>query len=262
MTVEQGGRGSDVVLEVRDITKSFGGVRALQGVSFSLARGAVLGLVGDNGAGKSTLIKCISGMHQPDSGAIVIDGLPRVLGSPHQARELGVETVYQDLSLIETFDVPSNLFLNRELYRAGRLGRALHWLDKRRMARETEETLDRLHITIPSLKEPVENLSGGQRQAIAVARAVAWGRHIVLMDEPAAALGVEQSELVLRLIEHLAAEGVAVVFISHNMEHVLRVTHRVVVLRHGKEVADIPTSEAASARLVGLITGAEAVMPA
>jgi len=141
--------GADQVLEVRELTKSFGGVRALQGVSFSLERGAVLGLVGDNAAGKSTLIKCISGMHQPDSGEIVLDGVPRVLGSPHEARALGVETVYQDLSLIETFDVPANLFLNRELFRVGRIGRWLHWLDKRRMARETEQTLERLRITIP-----------------------------------------------------------------------------------------------------------------
>lgn len=256
-------KGAEQVLEVREVTKSFGGVRALQGVSFSLARGAVLGLVGDNGAGKSTLIKCISGMHRPDSGEIIVDGVSRVMDSPHEARELGIETVYQDLSLIETFNVSANLFLNREVYRRGRLGVWLRWLDKKRMASDTKDTLERLRITIPSLKESVENLSGGQRQAIAVARAVAWGRHIVLMDEPAAALGVEQSELVLNLIEHLAAEGIAVVLISHNMEHVLRVTHRVLVLRHGKEVADVPTAETSTGDLIAFITGARgsAVVP-
>ncbi len=244
------------VLEVRDVSKSFGGVQALRDVSFQLYRGEALALLGDNGAGKSTLVKCIAGNHPPDSGTIIVDGVQRALSSPHDARMLGIETVYQDLLLIDTLDVAANLFLNRERLRSGLPGLLWRWVDTRRMYRETEEILASLGIQVPSIRQPVERLSGGQRQAIAIGRAVAWGRHIVLMDEPAAALGVEQSALVLKLIRQLTDQGAAVLLITHNMEHVLRVTDRAMVLRHGRKVAELRTAEVTGEQLVGYITGA------
>jgi simple sugar transport system ATP-binding protein len=246
------------VLSVRDLEKAFGGVRALRGVSFDLHRGEVLGLLGDNGAGKSTLVKCIAGTHVPDAGEILVDGEPAAIHHPDQARALGIETVFQELALIDSLDVPSNLFLGREEVRRGVAARLCGWLDRRRMERQTAEILDRLQIRIASLKAPVAALSGGQRQSIAVGRAVAWGRHIVLLDEPAAALGVEQAAHVLELVERLHEHGVAVVLISHNMQHVLDVCSRVVVLRHGTKVADQPTDGLSGQDLVGLITGATA----
>jgi simple sugar transport system ATP-binding protein len=243
---------SEPVLSVRGIEKSFGGVHALRGVSFDLHRGEIIGLLGDNGAGKSTLVKCIAGTHAPDAGEIIVDGQPVTIHHPDQARALGIETVFQELALVDTLDVSANLFLGRETVRRSPFG----WLDRRRMERETAEILDRLQIRIPSLRAPVGTLSGGQRQSIAVGRAVAWGRHIVLLDEPAAALGVEQAAHVLDLVERLHEHGVAVVLISHNMQHVMEVCSRVVVLRHGEAVADQPTSGLSGRDLVGLITGA------
>jgi simple sugar transport system ATP-binding protein len=249
---------STPVLSVRDVEKSFGGVHALRGVSFDLHRGEVLGLLGDNGAGKSTLVKCIAGIHMPDAGEIAVDGEPVTMHHPDQARALGIETVFQELALIDALDVPSNLFLGRETVRRGLGARLSGWLDRRGMERETAEILDRLQIRIPSLHQAVGTLSGGQRQSIAVGRAVAWGRHIVLLDEPAAALGVEQAAHVLELVERLHEHGVAVVLISHNMQHVLDVCSRVVVLRHGLKVADQPTAGLSGQDLVALITGATA----
>jgi D-xylose transport system ATP-binding protein len=240
------------VLELRSVHKSFGAIRALQDVSFSVRPGEVIALVGDNGAGKSTLVKSISGLYQPDAGEILIDGIAHRFSSPHEARECGVETVYQHLSLIDTFNVVDNFFLGRELHRRPRW---LKVVDKRQMTAETTRTLDGLHIRIPSVTAPVSTLSGGQRQAVAVARTVAWGRHIVLLDEPTAALGVEQSEQVLQLIARLADQGVAVIVISHNMTEVIRCSDRVVVLRHGSLVGDVPTAAASEHDLVTLITG-------
>jgi simple sugar transport system ATP-binding protein len=248
----------DAVLSVRGIEKSFGGVRALRGVSFDLHPGEVVGLLGDNGAGKSTLVKCIAGTHVPDAGEIRVDGQPVTIAHPDQARALGIETVFQELALIDSLDVASNLFLGRETVRRTRGARWCGWLDRRAMERETVETLERLQIRIPSLKAPVASLSGGQRQSIAVGRAVAWGRHIVLLDEPAAALGVEQAAHVLELVERLGEHGVAVVLITHNMQHVLDVCGRVVVLRHGTKVADRPAEGLTGQDLVSLITGATA----
>ena len=249
------------VLEVRNVRKAFGAVQALRGVSFALHRGEVVGLVGDNGAGKSTLVKCIAGTFQPDAGEILLEGKPVTISTPEAARALGIETVWQDLSLIETFDAAENLFLNREVVAANPVARSLRWMSKKRMYDQSSEILATLRIRIPSLRTPVANLSGGQRQSVAVGRAVAWGRHIVLMDEPAAALGVEQSEHVLELVHTLAEKGVSVLFISHNMQHVLRATHRVVVLRHGEEVGNVATAEVNARDLVGMITGASLVVP-
>jgi ABC-type sugar transport system ATPase subunit len=241
------------VLEVRELSKSFGGVRALVDVSFHLGEGEVLGLLGDNGAGKSTLVKCLSGVYRPDSGEILVDGVEVSIDSVPTAQALGIETVHQGLALVESLDVASNLFLNRELVTPG-FG-WLGWLDKRRMYREAEDILAGLGIRIPSSHTETVFLSGGQRQAIAIGRAVAWGRHIVLLDEPAAALGVEQSRHVLELIDNLRRSGVAVMLISHNMQHVLEVCDRAVVLRHGHKVADLAIADVSEHDLIHHIAG-------
>jgi simple sugar transport system ATP-binding protein len=243
-------------LEVRDIVMDFGAVRALRGVSFKAYRGEVLGLLGDNGAGKSTMVKVISGSLAPTSGEILVEDEVASITGPEDARDYGIETVYQDLALVENLDVVGNLFLNREITRKRPPLSWFGWLDKKAMEREAHESLGKLQIRIPSMGEEVLNLSGGQRQAVSVGRAVAWGRHIVLLDEPAAALGVEQSAGVLALTERLAQRGVCVILISHNMQHVLEVCQRVVVFRHGEKVADQHTAGLTSQDLVGLITGA------
>jgi simple sugar transport system ATP-binding protein len=248
------------VLEVRDVSKSFGPVRALTDVTLALHAGEVLGLVGDNGAGKSTLVRCIGGIHRLDGGEIRIDGVAHEDLDPEVARELGIETVHQHLSLVERFDVAQNMFLNRELTRRGAAARRIGWLDKRAMYRETTEALAKLSIQIDAGAR-VAHLSGGQRQIIAVARAVTWGSHIVMLDEPAAALGVRQSEMVLKLVRMLAARGVAVLFITHNMDHVLQVTDRVAVLRQGRKVADESTRDVSARELVGFITGGHVDQP-
>ena len=244
------------ILEARAISKSFGAVQALKDVSLVLQPGEVLGLVGDNGAGKSTLIKCLSGVLTPDTGTILIDGKQVHMESPQHAREQGIETVYQGLALVDSLNVTENLFLNREktsrLPLLGRLG----WLDKKGMERESLEVLDRLGIRIPSVRRDVVYLSGGQRQAIAIGRAIAWGRHIVFMDEPAAALGVEQAQHVVELIATLSSRDVGVIFISHNMRHVMNVCSRVIVLLHGRKVAEVSTAVVGERDLVDLITGA------
>ena len=242
-------------LEVRDVAKSFGPVKALRGVSFSVSSGDVLGLLGDNGAGKTTLVKCLSGILRPDHGHVLIDGAEVSLDSPKAAHHLGIETVHQDLALIDTLDVTANLFLNREEVAGAGPLRALGWMRNRRMRQQAKEILDTLRINIPSVRAPIERLSGGQRQAVAVGRAVAWGQRIVLMDEPSAALGVEQTRLVLELVRTLRERGVVVVFISHNMQQVMEVCTRAVVLRHGVVVADVNVADINARDLVDHITG-------
>lgn len=245
-------------LEVRSLSKSYGPVRALRDVSLAVARGEVLGLLGDNGAGKSTLIRCVSGLLRPDSGSVLVDGIEVDIQNPQKARELGIETVHQGLALVGTLDVAANLFLNRELVTGRGPLRRMGWLSKRRMYRQSREILDQLQIRIPSVRQPVERLSGGQRQAVSVGRAIGWGRHIVLMDEPAAALGVEQAQHVLELVDRLRHQGVAVVFISHNMQQVVEICDRAVVLLHGQKVGDVAIRDVTVRDLVDLITGAAA----
>jgi simple sugar transport system ATP-binding protein len=240
---------------VRAVSKSYGPVAALREVSFTVGTGEVLGLVGDNGAGKTTLVKCLSGIVRPDHGEILLDGVPVTIGSPKEARALGIETVHQDLALIDSLDVTANLFLNRERVNGRGPLRLLGWVDNRRMHREAKEILDGLRINIPSVRSPIERLSGGQRQAVAVGRAVAWGHRIVLMDEPSAALGVEQTRLVLELVTRLRERGIVVVLISHNMQNVLEVCTRVVVMRHGAVAADLEASGLSARDLVDHITG-------
>jgi ABC-type sugar transport system ATPase subunit len=243
------------ILEARNIRKSFEAVRALRDVSLELHAGEVIGLVGDNGAGKSTLVKILSGTIRPDSGQLVVDGAERNFDSANHARKAGIETVFQDLSLIHSLDITQNIFLNRELFRPGFLGKLL-WTDNRRMRNEVVAGFSKLGLTLPQPETKVAALSGGQRQAVAIARAVQWGSHIVLLDEPNAALGVKQTEIVLSFIERLKQHQVGVIFISHNMEYVFRVSDRIIVLRLGRKVFDGAKAEVTPRELVSHITGA------
>ncbi len=243
-------------LEVSGLSKSFRAVRALDDVAIDLRYGRVTALLGDNGAGKSTLVKCISGIYAPDSGVVRVNGVERSIPSPEVARSLGIETVHQTLAVIDPLDVVENLFLNREHTRGGRIGTWLGVLDKKRMRTESSEILGRLDIRIPSLRRSMSALSGGQRQAVAIGRAAAWGQQIVLLDEPAAALGVEQAARVLDLIRSLRDAGVAVLLITHNMDRVTEVCDRAVVLRQGRKTADVDVGAATKDDLVAYITGA------
>jgi ABC-type sugar transport system ATPase subunit len=238
------------VLELKGISKYFGHVRALEGVDFDLLEGEVLALVGDNGAGKSTLIKIIAGVYQPDHGEIFLDGQRIHLSNPRIARDLGIATVYQDLALVDQRDVACNLFLGREP-RKGLV------VDRRRMVVESERVLQDLHIRIPSVFSLVGFLSGGQRQAVAIGRAVAQGGRIIVMDEPTAALGIEQSRHVLELTHRLKAEGHSVVVVSHNLRHVFSVADRIAVLRGGRNAGVRRKDETSGEEIVKLIVGAE-----
>jgi ABC-type sugar transport system ATPase subunit len=243
------------LLEVRDATKSYGAVRALDGVSLGLDAGEVLALLGDNGAGKSTLIKAIGGVHQLDAGEILVDGRPVALRTPVDARGLGIETLHQDLALFDNLSALANFFIGREPRRPRRLGR-LALLDERAMAREWEERLERMQVRIPGPDRDVSLMSGGQRQAIAVLRAVAFATRVVILDEPTAALGVRESRQVLDLVRRLPEQGVGVILISHNLEQVSEVADRAVVLRQGRVMGEAqPTSDNHEA-LVSMIVGA------
>lgn len=247
---------SEPVLKAVNITKSFAAVRALRGVDLELAGGEVVGLIGDNGAGKSTLVKVLAGTLLPDTGKIFVDGAPLVLHDPSIARAAGIETVFQDLALIPTLDIAENVFLNRELRKPRGLLSWLRFMDRKGMRADVQAGFDRMKLKLPSTRTKVSALSGGQRQAVAIARAVLWGSHIVIMDEPSAALGVYQTEIVLSFVERLKEQGVAVIFISHNMPQVLRVADRVVVMRLGQVVGDLPADETTPADLVAHMTGA------
>jgi ABC-type sugar transport system ATPase subunit len=247
------------VLAVDGVTKRFGAVRALNDVSLEVRAGEVVGLIGDNGAGKSTLVGVMSGAIRPDDGAIFVDGEERTFATPAEARAAGIETVFQNLALVPTLNIAENVFLRRERYGPGPVGRALHRLHKSAMRREVQEGFERFGVLLPPVRTKVSALSGGQRQAVAITRAVLWGSHVVLMDEPAAALGVKQTELVLSLVERLKSHGVGILFISHNMQHVLRVADRVAVMLLGAKVADLDVHEQTTGTdLVALMTGATA----
>jgi ABC-type sugar transport system ATPase subunit len=248
-----------VVLEVEGVTKRFGAVTALYDVSLQLRGGEVLGIIGDNGAGKSTLVGVMSGGLRPDEGRIIVGGVERSFGDPAEARAVGIETVFQNLALVPTLNIAENVYLRRERLGPGAVGKAFHRLHKAAMRREAREAFDRFGVTLPPVRTKVSALSGGQRQAVAITRAVLWGSHIVIMDEPAAALGVKQTELVLSLVERLKSHGVAIVFISHNMQHVLRVADRIAVFRLGEKVADFDLKEQTTGTdLVAMMTGAAA----
>jgi D-xylose transport system ATP-binding protein len=247
---------ADAVLEVEGASKSFGAVAALNDVSLRLGRGEVLAVVGDNGAGKSTLIKCVSGAHRLDRGHVRVDGELVALRSPVHARQHGIETVYQDLSLFDNLSVVANLFAGRELT-APRRTRVLGWLRNRAMTARVAEILAELEVNVPNLHAPVGLLSGGQRQAIAVARAVTFATRLVILDEPTAALGVRETRNVLRLVKRLPERGVSVIIISHNLEQVAEVADRVMVLRRGAKVGEAPPDAEHHDRIVSLIVGAQ-----
>ena len=244
-------------LEVEGLCKSFRAVQALDHVDLVLRYGEVTALLGDNGAGKSTLVKCVAGVYAPDKGMLRVDGAETSITTPDAARALGIETVHQTLAVIDTLDVAENLFLNREHTRGGPIGAWLGVLDKKRMRSETEHILERLGIRIPSLRHSMGALSGGQRQAVAIGRATAWGRQIVMLDEPAAALGVEQAARVLDLIRNLRDGGAAVLLITHNMDRVTDVCDRAVVLRQGRKTAEVDVCDVTKDDLVAYITGAK-----
>jgi ABC-type sugar transport system ATPase subunit len=243
------------VIEARGVTKRYGPATALAGVDLTVGVGEVVGLVGDNGAGKSTLVKILSGALAPTSGEIRIDGEPVRLHTSLDARRLGIETVYQDLALAPDLTVAENIFIGRELVRHGP-SRLFGVLDRKSMNREAKAQLDRLRIRIDSVTDRADSLSGGQRQAIAVARAVAWGRRVVLMDEPTAALGVEEQQKVGELIAEVSARGTPVLLVSHNIPQVHEVCDRVVVLLHGRAVADLPRHDRTVDDIIAWITGA------
>ncbi|TDD09705.1 sugar ABC transporter ATP-binding protein [Saccharopolyspora terrae] len=246
---------TEPLLEARDLVKRYGSVEALRGASFTVHPGEVVALIGDNGAGKSTLVKCLSGVEQPDSGQILVDGKPVSLDSPTAARGHGIETAYQDLAVAPDLDPAANLFLGREIRRPGLLGK-LGMLDKAKMRAEATEQFAKFGVSLPDLSVPIGALSGGQRQSVAVARSVAWASRLVFLDEPTAALGVVQRERVLDVVRRVRDTGMAVVLISHNMPEVLSVADRVEVLRLGSRVARFNAAEAKLEDLVGAMTGA------
>ena len=236
------------LLELRGINKSFGPVQVLRDVDFTAQAGEVTALVGDNGAGKSTLVKCISGIYSIDSGEYHFDGQPVHVHSPRDAGHLGVEIVYQDLALCDNLDIVQNMFLGRER-RTGFV------LDEPTMERMAAETLDRLSVrTVKSIRQHVASLSGGQRQTVAIAKAVLWNSRLVILDEPTAALGVAQTAQVLELVRQLADNGLAVVLISHNMNDVFAVADRIAALYLGRTAAQVKASDITHAQIVELIT--------
>jgi ribose transport system ATP-binding protein len=244
------------VLSVRNARKRFGAINALRGVDLEAHRGEIVALLGDNGAGKSTLVKCISGVHHLDEGEILIDGREVSLPTPAAARRAGIETVYQDLALFDNLSPAENFFCGREIARPAWLPRALRFLDKRAMNREAQEVIDRLKVRLPAFDAPVARMSGGQRQAIAVARATVFARDVVILDEPTAALGLRESRKVLDLMLRLRAEGNAVILITHNMEHVIELADKAVVLRQGRKVGELKPEESNKTELVAMIVGA------
>ena len=243
------------LLEARGIQKHFGHVTALAHGDFELAPNEVHAIVGDNGAGKSTLIKIISGVYHADGGELRLDGRPLSVASPREARQLGIETVYQDLALADHLDAAANLFLGREEYLPGALG-WLGFLDTKTMSRRAQEEMARLKIGIKSVDQPVVSLSGGQRQAVAVARAIAWGTRIVIMDEPTAALGVRESSMVLELIKEVRSQGLAIIMVSHNLPEIFAVSDRITVLRLGRTITTLRTADTSLESVVGMMTGA------
>jgi len=247
---------TEPLVQMKGIHKSFGAVRALQGVDLMLGYGETLGLVGDNGAGKSTLMKILSGAYSPDKGQIFFEGRPVRFENPHDSRRLGIEMVYQDLALAGNLHVAGNIFLGQEITRKY-LGGLIKLLDHREMARKATQLLERLHIEIKSVDLPVENLSGGQRQTVAIARSVAFNAKVVIMDEPTASLAVREVVKVLDLIKTLKAHGVAVILISHRLQDIFEVCDRIMVLRQGRKVGDLPRSQTNMDEIVALITGAK-----
>ncbi len=241
--------GSRPVLELRGVSKHFGAVQALQDVDFRAFPGEVMALVGDNGAGKSTLIKGIAGIHPFDGGQVIFDGVQASIHGPKDAASLGIEIVYQDLALCDNLDIVQNMYLGREEVTR------FHVLNEAFMEQKTKETLASLSVTtIRSIRQVVASLSGGQRQSIAVARAVMWNSRLVILDEPTAALGVAQTRQVLDLVKRLATNGLSVILISHNLHDIFEVADKITVLRLGRSIAEVKSAEVSQTEVVELIT--------
>ncbi len=250
-------RGKTPVLRARGLVKTFGRVVGLDGVDLDLYPGEVLGVIGDNGAGKSTLIKCLTGANIPDAGVILLEGSPVHFKRPQDARDAGIETVYQQLAVAPALDISANLFLGREKRRPGPLGSIFRMMDKGGMKQEAGEAISRLGVaTVQNMSQAVETLSGGQRQAVAVARAAAFGSKVVVLDEPTAALGVKEGNMVLRMIEQLRDRGLPVILISHNMPHVFEVADRIHIQRLGARAGVITPKSHNMNDAVSIMTGA------
>jgi len=247
------------MLEVRNLVKRFGGLTAVNDVSLEVRAGEVVGLVGDNGAGKSTLIKCVSGVHPGEEGEILLEGAVVRFAKPIDARRAGIETIYQDLALAGNLDVAANIFLGREMRR--RLVPGIHTLDEKRMLAESRTVLDSLDIRIPRFRAEIDKLSGGQRQAVAIARAVYWKARLMIMDEPTNNLGVPEQRKVLALIQTLREQGVPVILISHTLPDVFAVTDRIVVMHRGRKVAEKATAATNSTEIVEYMVGARNDFP-
>jgi D-xylose transport system ATP-binding protein len=244
------------ILELHGISKRFGAIQALYDVDFEVYSGEVVGLVGDNGAGKSTLVKIISGVYIPDSGRYIFEGKEVIVNNPKDATNLGVETVYQDLALCDNLDVVANLYLGREQIQPG-LSKFFRSINEVSMEENAIRLLGELHIKLPSVRNQIAGLSGGQRQSVAVSRSVMWESKVVILDEPTAALGVEQTQQVKELIKRLRERNLGVVVISHNLVDIFDVTDRIIVLRLGRRVASLHTHTTSQEKVVAAITGAE-----
>lgn len=248
---------TEPLLTARNLVKRYGRVTALNSADFDLYPGEILAVIGDNGAGKSSLIKAISGAVQPDEGEIKLDGKPVQFGSPLEARNAGIETVYQTLALSPALSISDNMFMGREIRRKGIMGDWFGMLDKRAMDRFSREKLSELGLmTIQNIDQPVETLSGGQRQGVAVARAAAFGSRVIILDEPTAALGVKESRRVLDLILDVRSRGIPIVLISHNMPHVFEVADRIHIHRLGRRLCVINPKEHTMSDAVAYMTGA------
>ena len=247
-----------LVMQAKGLVKRYGQITALDGADFELRAGEILAVIGDNGAGKSSLIKALSGATVPDEGEIFLDGQRIQFKSPIDARRAGIETVYQDLAVAPAMTIAENLFLGRELLRPGTLGSVLRMLDKKRMLEESVARMAELKVGIRSMTQAVETLSGGQRQCVAVARAAAFARHVVIMDEPTAALGVKEGNMVLELIRRVRDKGLPVILISHNMPHVFEIADRIHIARLGKRAAVVNPKEISMSDTVAVMTGAMA----
>jgi fructose transport system ATP-binding protein len=246
----------NIVMSAKGLVKHYGQVTALDGADFELRAGEILAVIGDNGAGKSSLIKCLSGATVPDEGLISLDGNPIHFKSPIDARRAGIETVYQDLAVAPAMSIAENLFLGREIRRSGFAGNVLRMLDKKKMLQESIERMNDLKVGIRSMTQAVETLSGGQRQCVAVSRAAAFAQHVVIMDEPTAALGVKEGNMVLELIRRVRDKGLPVVLISHNMPHVFEIADRIHVARLGKRAAVLNPKKISMSDTVAVMTGA------
>lgn len=255
------GRGSDapLVMQAKGIVKRFGQVVALDGSDFELRAGEIMAVIGDNGAGKSSLIKVLSGANMPDEGEVLLDGKPVHFRSPIDARRAGIETVYQDLAVAPAMSIAENLFLGREILKPGFIGQLLRLLDKKEMLAQAIARMNDLKVGIRSMTQAVETLSGGQRQCVAVARAAAFAQHVVIMDEPTAALGVKEGNMVLELIRRVRDKGLPVILISHNMPHVFEVADRIHIQRLGKRAAVVNPKTISMSDTVAVMTGAKTV---